>query len=317
MHTLTLILGLAGVCFGADILVRGAQALALRLGVPPLVVGLTIVGFGTSSPELAASLTATLKGNPAVSVGNVVGSNIFNLAVILGLTALLAPIRTRPQELRSDLRLMVVCGCLPWLALAFDGLIPRVAGAAFLAALAVFIIRAARRRPPGSQDETPPTPQSEPRDASRRNTITDLARIIFGLALLTAGSYAFVSGAVSIAQAFGVPELVIGLTIVAAGTSMPELATSAAAAMRGNPDVAVGNIIGSNIFNVLGILGLCALVDPQRITGQTLALDLPVLLAVGLLAAAFLRSGKIVTRTEGGVLLLTYAAYLVALLAIS
>lgn len=299
---------------GAELLVRGATGLALRLGISPLFVGLTIVGFGTSTPELAASLTATLRGSTGLSVGNVIGSNLFNIGVILGIAALIRPIAVEIAAVRRDLAFMVAAGAAPLaLALAFDTL-PRWTGVALLAMLAVSIAwAAAASRRAGEADTN--RMQAELADAPAAaakpaRVWPGLLFVAAGLAMLAFGSSAFVSAAVQIARTLGMSELIIGLTIVAAGTSMPELLTSAVAAIRRSSDIAVGNIVGSNIFNVFGILGVCAIAGQQDVARQTVLLDAPAMLLLSVLIVPLLRSGARLSRAEGVLLLAVYAVYL-------
>jgi cation:H+ antiporter len=319
---LVLFLSLAVVSAGAEFLVRGAVSTALRAGVSPLFVGLTVVGFGTSTPELGASLTATLRGSSDVSVGNVVGSNIFNICAILGLTALLHPIRVHLPAVRRDLMVALAAALVPWSALMLGGVLPRWLGGVFVGALAVYIAfayRAGRRAHREGRDMAPAQvvsalPMGPPAERRRDSLVVNGLLMVTGLVLLTAGSRFFVGSAVGIARAIGVSELVIGLTVVSAGTSLPELVTSLVAARRGNPDLAVGNIIGSNIFNAFGILGVCAVVKGQAVNPQVLAVDTPVLLAATLALLPIMKSGGVISRAEGAVLLAGYAVYLATMI---
>jgi cation:H+ antiporter len=318
MDLLVLVLSLALVSVGAEFLVRGAVAAALRAGVSPLFVGLTVVGFGTSTPELGASLTATLRGSSDVSVGNVVGSNIFNIGVILGFAALLHPIRVHLPAVRRDLAVAIAAAAVPWSAWVLGGAVPRWLGLCLAGSLGVYLVfafRAGRRAHREGQDLAPAQIESAldlaPKKAARRDSLAvSVLLILAGLGLLVVGSRFFVGSAISIARAIGVSELVIGLTVVSAGTSLPELVTSLVAARRGNPDIAVGNIIGSNIFNALGILGICASVRAQAVSPQVLFLDTPVMLAATLALLPIMRSGGVISRAEGGLLVAGYAIYL-------
>lgn len=292
--------GLLGLLLGGESLVRGAVDIARTLAMPPLLIGLTVVGFGTSTPELLVSVDAALRGVPDIAIGNVVGSNIGNILLIVGLTALIWPIRVTGQTLRRDLSVMIVAA-LSLLPLFWMGFIPRLAGVALVAGLAAYLVWAylAPRGTPEPDVAAPPKPVWQA-----------LAWLLFGLAALMLGARLLVDGAVNIAQAFGLSEAFIGLTIVAVGTSLPELATSCIAALRRQSDIAIGNIVGSNIFNVLGILGATAIITPISVADRFLVLDLPVMLAAsGLLAVLLLvRSG--VGRSGGAALLLAYGAYL-------
>ncbi len=323
MQWLVLVGALALVTLGAEALVRGASALALRARLSPLVVGLTVVGFGTSSPELAASMTATLGGATDVSVGNVVGSNLFNLGAILGLTALIQPIRLRLAAVRRDWALALVASAAPLLALAAGGVLLRSTGALLVAALFGYVgwtVHASRVATRAERDtaatELEQALHLAPDGAGRGQSLTSaLALVALGLAGLVFGSRWFVLAAIELSRAAGLSELVIGLTVVAAGTSLPELVTSLVAARRGSPDIAVGNVLGSNLFNSLGILGAAALLAPQDVPGRVLAIDVPLLLVGTLALWPLLRSGGALSRREGALLLGGYAVYTWTLIA--
>ena len=322
MEWLRLVVSLVLVTAGAEALVRGATVLALRAGVSSMFVGLTVVGFGTSSPELGASLAATAKGATDVGVGNVVGSNIFNVAAILGVTALIRPVHVKLALIRRDVAVALVAACVPWAAIPFEGTIGRFGGVVLLACLVAFVVlayRAARRA--GRESEALVRHELETtlggglltREPVRLALHGGL--VVLGLILLAAGSRSFVDAALVLGRAHGVSELVLGLTVVAAGTSLPELFTSVVATLRGNTDLAVGNILGSNIFNIFGILGTCAVVAPQHVDDWVMRMDAPVMLAATLALLPLLwRDGRI-TRVEGALLLAGYGAYLAALLA--
>lgn len=308
---LFLMMGLVLLFLGGEGLIRGSSALALRLGLTPLVVGLTVVAFGTSAPELVVSVRAVLADQGAIAIGNVVGSNILNIGLILGLTAVLYPLKVQLQILRIDAPIMIAVSLLAAWMLA-DRTISRSEGALLalgLIAYTSFTVIFARRSKPSAEIQAEyaaavPLP---------RGTVWhDLLYIAAGLALLIAGSRFLVDGAVVLARGYGISEGVIGLTIVALGTSLPELVTCIVAAMKREPDIAVGNIIGSNIFNVLGILGATALVRPVNGVGIQ-ALDLYVAIAFAVALLPILWSGYKVQRWEGGLLLAGYVAYLVSL----
>jgi cation:H+ antiporter len=317
MTVVTLVLSLAVVTFSAEILVRGASVLALRAGVTPLFVGLTVVGFGTSMPELGASLAATARGATDVSVGNVVGSNIFNICVVLGVSALFRPIRVRLAAIRRDLAVALAAATVPWLSVLSGATLPRWFGLLMLGALLGYVgfaYRAGRRAASEERQiaaaglqSTLDVPQGERR--LRDRVATNVLLVIAGLGLLVVGSRVFVDAALDIARSFGVSELAIGLTIVAVGTSLPELVTSLVAAARGNPDIAVGNIVGSNIFNVLGILGVSAVVLPQTMSPWILSIDTPVMLTATAALLPIVRSGGRISRAEGAALVVGYVAY--------
>jgi len=316
-HTILVLVGLALLIAGGEALVRGASGIALLARLTPAVVGLTIVAAGTSMPELVVSTQAALAGSSGLAVGNVVGSNIFNIALILGLTALVLPLRITGNTVRLEWPVMVLAaGCLH--LLARDGVLDRAEGAFFLASLVVFtayVVWIARRAVGSAEREefAELATASFGRTGSAAWTSNGLA-VALAVALLWGGSTLLVRGSVGLASAVGVSETVIGLTIVAAGTSAPELITSLVAAYRGRDDIAVGNVIGSNIFNVLGICGVTAVIDPLPIPSEILARDDLWMLALSLLLFPLMRSGMRVTRAEGALLLGLFAAYLIVLL---
>ena len=318
MDALLLVVSLSLVTIGAELLVRGAVALALRLGLSALFVGLTIVGFGTSSPELASSLTATARGSIDVSVGNVVGSNLFNVAVILGLTSLLRPIAVQFRAVKRDLFVAIGAACVPFLAVFGGGTIGQVGGAVLITLLVLYLVSSYWTARASAQDvEAVAHAQVESTvgttDSARHANWLSLGLVVSGLLLLVVGSRIFVSSAIELATAAGVSELVIGLTIVSAGTSLPELVTSLVAARRGNADIAIGNVLGSNIFNGFGILGVCAAMKGQAVSPWVLRMDAPLVLVASLALLPIVRSGARITRGEGVALLVGYGAYLVAL----
>lgn len=293
--------------FGAEALVRGSSSLAIRAGLSPLVVGLTVVAFGTSAPEMVVSIEAALSGQGDISVGNVVGSNSFNIAVILGLTALVCPIPVHRQIIRIDAPIALGVALLLVLLL-MDNTLGRIEGAMLFAGIVAYTwtnVVVARRQPSLAEAGIA---ESHPSPAVRHWT-RDLAFILGGLALLVLGSRLLVINAVDLAQLFGISEAVIGLTIVAAGTSMPELATSLVAAFRRQPDIAIGNVIGSNVFNVLGILGVASMVSPLSAPGIAVT-DYVTMLVFTVLIIPLLYTGRMLHRLEGGLLLGLYGVYL-------
>ena len=296
--------GLVLLTGGAALLVSGAASAALRLGLTPLVIGATVVAFGTSAPELVVSVGAALDGAGGIAVGNVVGSNVANLALILGVAALVRPLPTEPAMLRRDLPVMALATLAAAACLA-DGAVGRAEGALLALALAgalAWSVRSARAE--AVPDGVPAAPEGTP----LRNALGVAA----GLAGLVAGAQMLVSGATDLAAAAGVPNAVIGLTVVAVGTSLPELATSVVAALRGDSSIAAGNVVGSNLFNALGILGLAALVSPLAAPGLRPA-DLGVLVGVTAVAGLMMWTGRTVGRWEGAALVAGYAAYIVTL----
>jgi len=310
-----LVLGLALLIGGAELLVRGASRLALQLGITPLVVGLTVVAFGTSSPELAVSVQAGLEGKAGIAVGNIVGSNIFNVLVILGLAALVLPLAVSQQLVRLDVPLMIGVSALFWV-MAFDGRIGTVDALVLVSGVVAYTLLAVRegRRQALAADEFEPEPGAS-------NSLFDrlpvqLVAIGAGLALLVVGASWLVDSAVQIARLLGVSEVVIGLTIVAAGTSLPELATSVVAALRGERDISVGNIVGSNLFNLLSIGGIAALVTPGglEVAASLVRFDIPVMIAVAFACLPIFATGHLIARWEGALFVGYYIAYVTYLI---
>ena len=303
------------VCFvvltvAADLLVRGAGSLALRLGITPLVVGLTVVSFGTSAPELVVSLKAAWEGQGDISAGNVIGSNIFNIGMILGLAALISPLRVQLQLLKVDAPLMLLTAAL-LVVMLLDRRVDRWEGAVLAAGIVAYLLYnvvAARKQHTaavGSEfEEGVPHKTGSP--------WLDVLLIVGGIALLTLSSRFLVSNAILLARHLGVSEAVIGLTIIAAGTSLPELATSVVAACKKEADIAIGNIIGSNIFNVLAIVGLSGLCIPFAAPGVKTS-DLLVMLGFAVVLTPMLATGGRLKRWEGGLLLVGFAAYMASL----
>ena len=303
--------GLAALVAGAELLVRGASRLALALGVSPLVVGLTVVAFGTSAPELAVGVVAATGGKADLAFGNVVGSNILNVFLVLGLSALVAPLVVARRLVRVDVPICIAASFLA-AGLALDGRIGRGDGlllAAGLVAYLGFTLRGARASGDARPVETPDA-AAVPRTGAA--VLRDALLVVAGLALLVLGSEWLVTAATDTARAFGVPELVIGLTIVAIGTSLPEIVTSLVAAFRGQRDIAVGNAIGSNLFNLLGVLGISAAVAPHGVdvAPAALRLDVPVMLAAAVACLPVFVSGHRIARSEGALFLVYYGAYL-------
>ena len=311
-----LIAGLVLLVAGAEVLVRGAAKLAAQFGIPPLIIGLTVVAFGTSAPETAVSVQAALDGSGDLAIGNVVGSNIANVLFILGLTALIAPLIVSRQLIRLDVPIMIGASLLTF-ALAWDGSLSKLDGAILFAgivAYTAFLIISSRKQKSLEDDEfSKEFGLDEP--VKPYAWAINLGLIIVGLVLLVSGSNFLVEGVVTLARTLGISELVIGLTVVAVGTSLPELATSVLAAIKGERDIAVGNIVGSNIFNLLCVLGLASMVSPQAISvaANALAFDFPVMIAVAVACLPIFFAGYRINRWEGLLFLAYYVAYTVYL----
>jgi len=305
---LNLLIGLVALYFGAEWLVRGAASLAVRFGLTPLMVGLTVVAYGTSTPELLVSTLAALRGTGDIAIGNAIGSNTFNICVILGLTALVCPMRVQLQVLRTDTPIMIGVALLFWVCF-LDHRIGLWESLCLLLCIVVYTLLNLRqaRRP------APEAVQQEFDEGIPRRTAgigMDLLLIVGGLAALSIGARFFVDGAVQLARILGVSEAIIGLTIISAGTSLPELASSLMAAWRKQPDIAIGNVVGSNIYNILAILGVSSALSPPLIADGVGQIDVGVMLTASLLMFWVAWTGFHLKRWEGGLLLLLYAGYL-------
>lgn len=315
MSIVYFIAGLVLLVIGAEWLVRGASRLAAALGVSPLVIGLTVVAFGTSAPELAVSIKAALAGQAGIAVGNVVGSNIFNVLFILGISALIVPLTVSKQLIRLDVPIMIALS-FSVLFFALDGSFSRTEGIIWFTGLIIYIVFLFYKSHK-DQLNTPEAEEADPEVAAllgETNTQAwpkNLALILVGLVLLVMGSRWLVDSAVIFAKYFGVNEVVIGLTIVAAGTSLPEVVTSVIAAIRGERDIAVGNVVGSNIFNIMGVLGLASIIAPTGIPieATTIRFDIPVMIAVAFACLPIFFTGQILNRLEGGIFFFYYLAY--------
>jgi cation:H+ antiporter len=294
------IAGLIGLFFGGEALVRGSVGIARRMAIPPLLIGLTVVGFGTSTPELLVSVDAALRGAPDIAIGNIVGSNIANMLLIVSVTCLVWPIAVSGSTLRRDTAVMVI-GVLALVPIFAIGEMGRFAGGLLVTGLASYLIWAYLQ--PGDatvEDIDAPPPVS---------ALVSVLWVVGGLVVLMFGARFLVDGSVSIARGFGVSEAFIGLTIVAVGTSLPELATSVIAAFRRQSEIAIGNIVGSNIFNVLGILGITALIKPIPVADRFLNFDLPIMIMVSLILTILLLTRPVIGRKVGLAGLAGYAVY--------
>jgi cation:H+ antiporter len=310
LNVLFLLLGIALLTCGGEALIRGSLAAANRLRVSPLLSGLVIVGFGTSAPELVVSVNAAIEGQPDIAIGNVVGSNIGNILLVLGICAVISPLTVKPLVLRRDAA-TVVAASLLFLVLVGGSALGRSDAAIFLGALVAYLVWAYW------SERFHADPAGELHQAEAEEIAVDakpvwwiLIAVLVGLILLIGGSQVLLIGAIGIAKHFNVPEAVIGLTLVAVGTSLPELSISVIAAIRRHADVAVGNILGSNIFNLLGILGVSALLQPLPVTARILQFDQWVMLGTSVLLLLFLYTQSKLSRLEGGVLLAGYALYI-------
>lgn len=314
VHLFWLFVGLVLLTLGGEALVRGALAAARRIGVSPLLAGLVIVGFGTSAPELVVSLQAALSGQPEIAVGNVVGSNIANILLILGISAVIMPLVTHIQCLKRD-GLTMLFATLLFMGLASLGGLGRVEGIGMLLVLVGYLIWAYRteREDTASPEAQLHKAESEEIELVPMSIPLTLLTTLGGLAMLIVGANRFLLGAVGLGEALGVPEAIIGLTVVAVGTSLPELAVSIIAAIRKHADVAVGNIIGSNIFNVLCILGISSTISPLPLQGRLLEIDQFVMLGAAVALLLFLFFGLRLSRLKGGLLLAGYVVYIAAM----
>lgn len=319
-----MIVGLGLLVAGAEFLVRGAAKLAAAAGISSLVIGLTVVAFGTSAPEMAVSAQAALTGNADIALGNVVGSNIFNVLFILGASAIIVPLVVHLQLIRLDVPIMIGVSILTWF-MARDGVLGRTDGVILFAGILSytgFLIVKSRKESRENAKEVNEYVEDVLTHEGRDGAVTSqdakskklgfaVVECIGGLVLLVIGAQWLVNGAVALAEFFGVSQLVIGLTIVAAGTSLPEVATSIVAAVRGERDIAIGNVVGSNIFNILAVLGLSASLSPSgvHISPAAMAFDIPIMIAVAILCLPVFFSGGEIARWEGAVFLAYYVAY--------
>ncbi|MBD2652822.1 calcium/sodium antiporter [Synechocystis sp. FACHB-383] len=314
----SLVLGLGVLVVGAEILVKGASRIALMFGISPLIIGLTIVAYGTSAPELVVSLQAVFAGQADISIGNVVGSNIFNILLILGVCATITPLVVAQQLIRLDVPILIAVSAL-LMFFAQDGRVNRLDGSIFVLGAILyttFLIFQSRREKNPEIAEEYAQEFGEPVPKTGQQIIKQAAYIGAGMGLLIFGSRWLVESSVDIARALGISELVIGLTLVSLGTSLPELATSVVASYRGERDIAVGNVVGSNIFNILAVLGFAASLSPTgvAIAPAVIKFDLPVMFAVAVICLPVFLTGRLISRWEGILFLgyyFSYATYLV------
>lgn len=317
MTILLFVFGFAFLIIGAEMLVRGASKVASGLGISPLIIGLTVVAFGTSAPELAVSIGGAMFGQADIALGNVVGSNIFNVLFILGVSAIIVPLTVSKQIIRFDVPIMIAVSgavfliCLDQTITRFDGFLLVAGLILYIIILVIFSLKAYATKK--EEDQSLPTTEHS---KGQVNWLLNTFLIVIGLALLVLGSRWFVNAAVSFADYLGVSELIVGLTIVAAGTSMPEVVTSIIAAIRGERDIAVGNVVGSNIFNILGVLGISSVLAPSGIyvSEAIMAFDIPIMIAVAIACLPIFFTRGTISRWEGFLFLGYYIAYTVYLI---
>lgn len=301
---ISILIGLGVLTAGAEALVRGASTLARRIGISELLIGLSLVGFGTSTPELVSSLQAAFDGSPGIAVGNVVGSNIANILLILGLSAAIMPFVVELRGLRRD-GAVVLAATLAAIGVSMTGEFSRFAGLVFIAALVCYIAYAFVSERSAVEDANVDAGKHGP-----KNLVVDLILVAVGFGLLVFGAKLLVGGAINIAAILGVSQTVIGLTVVAIGTSLPELATSITAALRGKSALALGNVIGSNIYNIFGILGVTAAIHPIAAPQEIVRFDNWVMLGATIMMIAFAVTRRKLDRAEGAFMVALYAGYL-------
>ncbi|MFM1931831.1 MAG: hypothetical protein RL226_1134 [Bacteroidota bacterium] len=310
MDVLLLLLGLATLVASGEVLVRGAAGIALKARISPLIVGLTVVSIGTSAPELFASVRAALEGSSNIAVGNVVGSNIANLSLVLGITALIYPINVDRLLIRLDGPVMAGASAL-FIILAWDGVIERWEGIILITALVIFLLTLIRRarQEPSTHDEV-----DDMQSFGTKGYAFLSALVVAGCVGLYFGSGWFVDGASNIAKSLGISDYIIGVTVVAIGTSVPELVASVIAALRHQSDLSIGNLVGSNIFNILGVLGVTGIIIPLPVDSLVISSDMWWMLGIALLIFPLIKMGYRVVRWEGALLLGVYIAYLFSVL---
>lgn len=314
--------GLITLILGAEVLIRGGSRLAGRLGIPPIVIGLTVVSIGTSMPELAIGAVAATEGNASLAVGNIAGTNVVNLLLILGLSALIRPLSMRMRTLRFDLPMMSVAALLLW-ALAFHGTLTRLDGLILLLcaiAYTAVVVHTSRRESKEVAAEFSAEFADDESDTARRSgalpLVGHISLLLGGMGIIVVGAEWLVDGAVGIARGFEVSDALIGLTIVAIGTSAPELMTTVVSTVRGDRDIALGNLLGSGVYNIALVLGITCLVPRQalQLEPALVRIDIPIMVAATLLCVPIFMTGRRVTRAEGGAMVAAYLAYLAFLL---
>lgn len=310
INIIYIVLGLSLLVFGADRLVAGASKLAASFNVPSLLIGLTIVSFGTSAPELAVSVQSAVAGQGSLAVANVLGSNTFNILFILGISALIAPLVVSQALVKRDIPMLVIA-CFIVAALVWDGELGRFDAGLLSLLLLLYVVYLFVQGRALSHKNDEPASSQQPNRWRERAVYT--VQFILGLGFLICGAQLMVDNAVQLARTLAVDEVMIGLTIIAIGTSLPEVVTSVMASIKGHADIAVGNVIGSNLFNLLGVLGVAGLISntPLEVTNRMLSADISVMIVATLLCAPLLISGLKLSRREGGILFVGYVAYFI------
>lgn len=315
---INLVIGLLGLIFGGEFLVRGATRLAATLGIPSIIIGLTVVAFGTSAPELAVSLQAAFKGSADIAIANVVGSNIFNTLGILGLSALISPLLVHSQMIKREIPFMIAISILLWL-FSYNNILSSFEGITLITILAIYLFWLVREALEKKKEDRELQQESEQEfstnDKSTKTTLISAVLFITGLVIIMIGADKLVMGASDLARSLGVSDAVIGLTIVSIGTSLPEIVASAIATYKGERDIAIGNVIGSNIFNILCILGITTTVQELNISDTLVRIDIPFMIGVSLLTLGFFKRGLKLSRKVGVFYILLYTAYTVFLIA--
>ncbi|TWT50553.1 Inner membrane protein YrbG [Rubripirellula amarantea] len=318
LETFQILLGLVLLVIGGELLVRGAASLAAAMQISPLVIGLTVVAFGTSAPELGVSLQAALAGDASIAVGNVVGSNIINILFVLGAAAVVAPLIVSSDLIRKDLPVMIAATAVFWW-MASDGNVSRWEGIAMFVTLLVYLWQSITGSRKATKAQAAEIEEYAETLLSAKDYFIQIGFLIAGLVMLGIGANQLVAGATSIAESLGVSQLVIGLTVVAIGTSLPEVVTSIVASYRGQRDIAVGNVVGSNLFNILCVLGLTAAVSPVgvEVPADAISFDFPVMMAVAFVCLPIFFTGFLIRRWEGALFLAFYALYTIVILVVA
>lgn len=313
LEVVIFVAGLVVLYFGAEWLVRGSSSIALRMGITPIIVGCTVVAFGTSAPELVVSLAAVVTESDDISVGNIVGSNVANLALILGAAGIIRPIEVHSSVIKREYPIMLIAS-IALVFLAYDGVLSRIDGFLLLCGMGAYLgymLGLARESMNDDSASVEGLEDIEDIDPDRSNSTKDGLRVVFGMIGLTVGAHFMVSSAITIATEFGISQLVIGITIVAIGTSLPELATSVVAAIRDESDISVGNVVGSNVFNVLLVLGTVAAIAGIVVGELAIEYDLFIMLGITLLIWPIMWTGNRIGRLEGGLMLIGYFTYMI------